>query len=145
MIAKCAESLALRKAFPDCLAGLYTNDEMGQADGEPADVKVIEPKNEPKKKAKKTEDDGKATLKQLLKFSELMDEMCEILKWDVKTKETQIKGLLKGRTPDSLPKEVMTKVHKLLSDRIKAEKKAMKDLDKDLDPAEKDEEFPLDK
>ena len=83
MIAKVSEALALRKAFPAELSGLYSSEEMQQADEPPMSYKVDNP--QPKAIAPYSED--------IKTRQQALRECMEILEWDASTKAAWTKSI----------------------------------------------------
>ena len=95
MLEKCAEAKALRKAFPEDLSGMYTNDEMQQADKK--DIKSVS-KPPPAEIPETTEDPS------------------EVEHWEEKYAVEDAEVITDDLTPDEIVAQVQTDLQMIIRD-----------------------------
>lgn len=122
MLGKCAEALALRKAFPQDLSGLYTTDEMEQADGDPktVDAEIVDNSNPDKIKRD-------------------IIGLVHSLGNPAKTAEEYIKAI-KALTGLDLKEENYSEILERLQVLYKEKKESQEDPTEDITPAKREED-----
>ncbi|TGM88267.1 phage recombination protein Bet [Leptospira bouyouniensis] len=129
MLSKCAEALALRKAFPQELSGLYTADEMGSSEKElnPSVVTTPEESKETKQPIPSSEGGNAPTVGtpdfDPLKYkTDLLDKLVKLKNSTVANLEGKLKNLNKWNGEVHSDKELFSAVGRLdlFDDCIKA-------------------------
>ncbi len=92
MLGKCAEALALRKAFPNDLTGLYTNEEMQQADS-PVETQP-KPSYTSKSQEPEVQEEYKDVLEVAAELGDAIEKQNPTKKLSEKSKITHLCGLL---------------------------------------------------